>query len=328
MANSVVIYGAGGCGINCVKQISKAVGSDNFAALETYFIDTSDSNIDTKNDDTYIIDPVTDTGIKRGGSGKLRTSNSAVISENINNILLQFKPSSTLNIVIHSVSGGSGSVIGPLLVKSLLEKDMPVIVMTVGSTGSNIEANNSLKTLMTYENMSILTKKPINLFYYENGVEKNRKQVDAALNIDLLLLTVLFSGDIRELDDSDLNNFLNYHKVTEYEPRLTRLGIYQGNPVIDKCTSIISAVTVSDKEGDTDIPNMIIGYQCCGILKEGVADSLNVTKPIHLVSLTNGFTNVIKNLKTRLNDYKEVVNATNLKSIITESDDSNNGLIF
>ena len=151
-AKTLQIYAAGGAATNIAARFNKMRDqtSPGFAKISTRFIDTSRSNIDTSipDSDVYLFEGM-------DGSGKLRRSNYATISERSKEILHRFKPQDT-NVVIHSASGGSGSTIGPVLVSELLERGENVVVVLIGSTGSLIETENSLKTLQSYEAISKL----------------------------------------------------------------------------------------------------------------------------------------------------------------------------
>lgn len=334
MSDSKVIclFGCGGMGTNICKTFESNRNKSNpgFAAMHSYYIDTSDSNLDSTsfNDESvYIIEPSDDPSAPQG-SGKKRDSNNKAISERINDILLRFKPSSTLNVVIHSTSGGSGSVIGPLLVKELLKRNQPVIVMIAGSHSSKIEAHNSIKTLESYENIANIENKPVPAFYLENGSGNTRSEVDNKIQLGLLITSLLFSGTIKELDDSDLRNFLDYTKVTSFKPRLTYLRPIEGKIKLNKEETIISAVTVTDGtvSPELDYP---VEYQATGYIRDEYVDNLKqCEKPLHLINVNSAFHTIVNNLKIKLREYESARSASIDKSIVSEVDETNGGLVF
>jgi cell division GTPase FtsZ len=161
------LYGAGGAGINIASRLESLRDGSNGVLLDGFsisYLDTSDSNVDhnkINKEHLYLIEGA-------NGSGKNRAENYSIIKEQIKRILLDHKPQD-FNVVIHSLSGGSGSVIGPLLANELLDQGKDVVVIIVGSTDSTIEINNSIKTIKSYAGISAKQKKPIVAIYYENN---------------------------------------------------------------------------------------------------------------------------------------------------------------
>lgn len=106
--NKLMLYCAGGCAINIGKQLHQPSGSNNrdpgFAQMASAYIDTSKSNIPLAliDDFYHIPDP---TGGTIDGSGKVRNTNYDAIRKAVPEILHLHKPG-TVNIVLHSASGG------------------------------------------------------------------------------------------------------------------------------------------------------------------------------------------------------------------------------
>src|ERR1700690_3688627 len=127
----VRLYGCGGLGSNIVKDYIGRQPAPGFATPLTSFIDTSRSNLAgiANQDDIFVLEGT-------DGSGKVRKENHAQISAAVKQILLKQAPED-FNIVIFSASGGSGSVIGPLLVSELLSRGHAVVVLTAGSSESD-----------------------------------------------------------------------------------------------------------------------------------------------------------------------------------------------
>jgi cell division GTPase FtsZ len=162
------VYACGGAGINLGSQLVKFNNRKDpgFAELKTFFIDTSKSNIQSNipEDNIYLVDGL-------DGSGKKRDTNYVALAECSKEILHQFKPAD-INIVLHSASGGSGSVIAPILVSELLSRKSLTIVILIGSTSSRIEAENTSKTLKSYEMISHKRNMPVIAAYKENSPSK------------------------------------------------------------------------------------------------------------------------------------------------------------
>jgi len=136
-SGKIRIYGCGGAGINLTSHFINLPADGNYAEVLAAMVDTSRSNISTDiaEDLCYILPEV-------DGSGKVRKENHEVIGGVVKQILLQHKPED-LNVVVFSGSGGSGSVIGPLITKELLSREHSVICVMVGSDESAITCTNT-----------------------------------------------------------------------------------------------------------------------------------------------------------------------------------------
>jgi hypothetical protein len=224
--NKVRIYGCGGVGLNIVSMVpsmhKSALGG--FAESILSYVDTSKSNMirkDLNPEEVYIFADM-------DGSGKIRRENHRAILANTKVVLQQFQPT-TFNIVVHSAGGGSGGVIAPAIVSELLKADKEVIVVVVGSFNSVIEVENTIKTLQSYESISSLRGKNVNMLYLENSVTQSNELTVNAQAVHLIsLLLGLFSGQHEQLDTADLKTWLNHNKFTDSEPCINNVLIGQG----------------------------------------------------------------------------------------------------
>lgn len=318
------IYCAGGTGINIGRNFIKYAGKTNpgFADIETIFIDTSKSNMDTAipREMVYLVDDL-------DGSGKLRASNYAALNECSKEILHTHKPAD-LNIVLHSGSGGTGSVIGPILVSEMLARGETVIVIVVGSTSSRIETENTAKTLKSYEVISAKREMPVIATYKENSSAAPRSSVDSEIQTTLVLLAAVFSGQNRELDMSDLRNFLAYNRVTSYQPKLALLDFFSKDIVLGRGQAVATLVTLVDENtsSEVDIP---IEYQAVGFLPENTKKDVSVPLPIHGCVITGYFNGVIERLNAKLASYDDARAVVVEKRIVDPgSKSTDDGLIL
>jgi len=319
------IYAVGGAGSNIAKNLIKYTGKQDhgFAELSAFFIDASRSNLtkEIPDDNIYLVDGL-------DGSGKRRDSNYESLAECSKEILHQFKPTD-MNVVLHSASGGTGSVLGPIIVSELLDRKEPVIVLTVGNTSCRIETENTIKTLKSYEMMSKKKGIPVNLFYRENTEVYTRAMVDNEIQTAIVMLAAIFSGNNHELDSSDLKNFLNYTRVTSYSPKLSLLDFYNQEVVLGKGQSIVSLVTLVDSSTSShiDIP---VEYQAVGFIPETVKQSLTVGLPIHAAIIAGYFNGVVETLEKKLADVFDEARKVVVEKSIVKSDEehTSEGLIL
>lgn len=250
--NEIGIYAAGGAGINIASKFVTAYNKtnlENFAKVSSCFIDTSASNLKGKNipsEDIYLFSNL-------DGSGKDRASNAEVISNTALEIIEKFPPK-RMNIVIHSASGGSGSVIGPSLVSELkaMNVDADVVVMLIGSRDDAQATSNSSKTLETYENIARLRKSSVVLHYLENS-GSNRVTVDESMLYAISLLAGLFSGVHSEMDSADLKTWINMATRNLTTPGLTSLTFNLSQDDETDFSKVVSVATLATEGQDTII---------------------------------------------------------------------------
>lgn len=321
---AIQLYGCGGAGINLIQSFLKHAGKheDGFAEFRPFFLDTSRSNIKAadEGDHVYIVEGI-------DGSGKKRDSNYRLITERSKEMLHRFKPGD-INVVIHSASGGSGSVLGPTLVSELLSRDAPTIVIMVGGSDSRIETQNTVNTLKSYEMISNKREMPVVAVYFENSKETPRGTVDQRIQTTIVLLAAIFSGENRELDSADLNNFLNYPVVTSFTPKLSYLEFFSKDIVTERDQSVVGVVTLTDSQTDSSL-NVPVEYQAVGFIGDNAKTAVNIPLPIHAAIISGFFNGTIEKLDAKLRVIDEARGARIEKSILSKSDEATDeGLVL
>ena len=330
--HTVNIYAAGGGATNIVSELEplRQSVSPGFAAMVPCYIDTSRSNLTSKKipaDAVYLFEDV-------DGSGKVRSTNYEIIAKNVPGILQKFKPAK-FNIVLHTASGGSGAVIGSVLVSELKARGEHVVVIVVGSTDTRIEIENTLKTLKSYESISALRKSPVVMHYVENTKEHSRFDVNRQVKYAVSLLLGLFSGQNEELDTADLKNWLEYLTFTGGSAQLSSLNFVVDQLDQDKVGAATSVATLA-------MPDMVTrmtptpAYQCVGyapaVWRTGAPDSVQMIQdnPIHYVINADFITRACKALTTALKDVDSAfASQVSRSSILTRDDQATeHGLVL
>ena len=191
----VTFWGCGGFGINQTKGLPDFLNYDNasFRIIDTSKANTHRQTIDPRIEVHYVGDD---------GHGKVRGTNLEVLQQKMDQLVFIDDNEADIDVVICSLSGGSGSVVGPLIVKALTRKDKPVIVITVADANSTVDCENSIKTIKTLENFA--KNSYVNMILFDNSIE-GRNAVDNGIKnkIDMLMKAIDLN-DIRELDKSDI----------------------------------------------------------------------------------------------------------------------------
>ena len=222
----------------------------------------------------------------------------------------------------------SGSVAAPVIVSELLAREELTIIVMVGSTGSRIETENTLKTLKSYEMISKKRECPVIVAYRENSPEKPRSSVDAEVQTLILTIAAMFSGSNKELDSSDLRNFINYHKVTSYTPKLSQLDFFSKDIHLGKGQSLVTVASLMDNETSHEI-TIPTEYQATGFLPDVAKSFISVALPIHACIIAGFFNQVVDRLDNKLKVFDEARSVVIEKSIISDNTKSTDeGLVL
>lgn len=330
---TISLYGCGGTGANLLQNVIEIPETaTGFSKTELTLIDTSTSNFDQK----AIADKGINTFLIPGldGSGKNRKFASENAVPLVNEILTKHK-AQDLSVVIFSLSGGSGSVIGPLLIKALIERDKDVVAICIGSTTSGKEASNTLNTIATLKTISAkVVEKPIVAKFYMNAKETNRDVNDAQVNNTIRVLSAFASGKNTGLDQHDIHNCLYYSQpaITNVPPQLVDLMIHADEDGTDNRPSGFVAIAVASllTKASDELLELGQPYGCEGFMPDGLINATDPKMcPVHFI-LTNGLMNArMETLKATVDKFAEdektlMANA----SLEVEGDADDNGFHF
>lgn len=321
----VRIFACGGAGTNIGKNLEQYRNSSNqgFADLDIVYVDTSASNFtpNIPENKIYLVKNL-------DGSGGLRRENAASITRYAQEIL-QEHPPLDLNIVISSGGGGSGSVAAPTLVSELLKAKQNVAVVLIGAVDTKQWINNTLNTLKSYEAISKKYNTPILMRYLQNETNSKREVVDAQINYLVIALAALFSKENSGLDSKDLEHWINFNKVTSYEPQLASLEVVQSLPELAAGGNIISVTTLVASKGNSDL-GQAVEVQYVGYVPQGTEDALDSGLPLHFVTTDGLFEDLGTQLNKSLADLNAQASARVKRvSILTDEDETtDNGLVL
>lgn len=237
--SNVRIYFAGGFGMN--------IGSSAiFEHADTCFIDSSRSNENANVDKDNVVYVK---GIKDvGGSGGHRANNYQYIAAAIPGFLDRYQPAD-LNIVVFSLSGGTGSVAGPLIISSLLKANHPTVAVAIGDASSQKYLDNSINTLKSLEGVSASTGLPVVMSYHVNG-ERDRGEIDSDINFAIEALIELGSQKNADLDVMDVTNFFQFSNVVSAPPQLMGLSLFDSRQLASQTIEPIAIASLYTNRDD------------------------------------------------------------------------------
>lgn len=323
------VYGCGGMGVDFVRNyVMNMISSESsktsaFAEIKPSMVDTSKANMAGQEQglEHYVL-------AGADGSGKKRNTNYQALKNRANEILQAILPGD-YNIVIHSASGGSGSVIGPIIVNELLARELPVIVFCVGSTSSDIEAENTYNTLIGYEQTASKVRNvPVPMVYFENDNGMTPSEVDNTLSLYLPALAGVLSGNNHGLDTMDVRNFLQYNRVSDFQPALTQLDLFTGEVKLNQGESVLTVLNLV-KQGSAVPKDLKVRYQATGVMSERFASASPNTECLRVAMISNHFHSVLSNLKAAKDSFQEAAKNAQQRSLVTEPVDAeDDGLVL
>lgn len=235
----VCIVGCGGAGINLAREL-RNIGAD------VYVIDTSKAN-DVPADIFFDLIESYDSTIE--GAGKIRRELAAKIQADFAK-LKAMNQVYDVTIILHSFSGGSGSVIGPLCAKHIGLKKEPFVVVGMVDIASKIDVENSVLTMHTYQAIADSEEMYIPLRLVSN--QKGRKTVDHEIKTFVTnLIDMLTNTETRELDISDKKNFLRPYLIESDLVGVYDIDVYTDADVITDKSPTHSTMLINST-GDLD----------------------------------------------------------------------------
>lgn len=292
MMGNIQIYACGGAGINLAMPLNNQPSQEGYADLSVCYIDTSRSNFpaDIPTDQSFVL-PGAD------GSGKIRAMNYPEIANNVPQILGRF-PTGDFNIVIHSGSGGSGSVFGPLVANAIAHSGKPVVSLVVGSWESLITITNTINTLKSMDNLARTNNHPLTFSFFNNQDNSKRKEVDSLVRLYINRLACLVSGAHSELDSADISNWLRYDRNPNNQTPvgLAHLDIVETDEDALGIEYPISIASIHS--GASAIGSIGADYQCAGIMKADIVKAVGYEQQ-HFILSVHDVPELLKKLEQR-----------------------------
>jgi len=345
--NRLKVTAAGGAAISIADKVIKNIAllGDGFIDIDIKYIDTSRADIDKIEHDPkdfWLVESEDFASAEIMGSGAERKTNVKPIMANTKKFLdengFHKRVPTEYHLVVASASGGSGNIIQTMLVKHLLERDIPVIVLLIGDSSNALSAINTLNTIAGLNNVATKHNKPLSVMYVNNhdfsddtklsGVENANKAIFNTLSV----LALFLSGDNESLDNQDMINIIdqsNYSTI-QVEPGLYSLTTYAGDVVLPQGVIPTVARTLVIDGVSPDINLQLLHHKSGLVTSDNVKDIFKQQFPLHLVSSANFFTLEEVNLKTITDEYYSIMNNIKVNKITgtSESSDDDSGLVF
>lgn len=280
---NITYYLCGGTGINIGKALKAA--SRTKANLEAKFVGLDSSGANSP-DDLFPVEHITRTSSneeKARGSGKDKSANYEKAPAFVEASLVKHKPSS-FNIIVCNTAGGTGSMLGTLVMRAIAKQNLPVFMVFISDFTSTAEMENAVGTMRSNANQASKTQlnRPICFIHEKNTADKTRGEVNTQVVERLNLVSLFFNENNGEMDYADICNFLNYSYKGTVPPALSEVTFYNQDTYQEFKGKVPVAVASLFVSSDEIVPVFEgTSYRTTGVFPEGVKLPNN-TKHLHM----------------------------------------------
>lgn len=308
------IYACGGGAINITADLPDYRDIKGFSDTMVSRIDTSASNLTTNmpGSSVYLLEGA-------DGSGMERAHNYEPVCAALDQILAKHQPAD-FNIVIFTASGGSGSVIGPVICGELLKRNAPVLAMVIGTTGCKQQTTNSINTYKSLWGVTEAARAPLAMLYFEVDQNNSQRDIDAAVLGSLTSLLNLLDSENTKIDSKDLTNFLRYTNVHKADVGLVAMEIFLGDDINEIAGTAPIAMASIWPDDDRKFLSVTPAYHTNGTRGFAFDDAI-VTTPIHYVITPDPIKRSFDALTKRLEQIVEETRGRGVTKSILGNDD-------
>ena len=327
--NKVIVHACGGCGINIAGNVITNVDKLGFVDLKILASDTSDANSKVFSNMKLFKFASTDGLDTIDGSGGVRHLNFKHIKKQIPDYIRK-SGTADLHVVIFSFSGGSGSIIGPLIINALLANNCKVIVYGIGDTSTVLYKYNTRNVIRDLDKFAHANNKSLSLTFVNNAdfnngnMELAKTDVDKLLFDNVSLLFAFLSGKINGIDSMDMFNMfdMSQYAYLGVKPGLYGLSIFRGEISLPENSIPVGARSMSsDTNISTDISLKMV-HSKAGVTTDADVCTLIKTTPIHAVSHIGYYSELVKEMDDDTSTSLDALKAKdNTEITVTENSD-------
>jgi len=345
--NKIITHNCGGAGIRVSDEVLKSIAElgDGFADIVFNYLDTTDANIKNIEHDEkrlWLVKSKDFNGNAVSGSGAERATNAPVIMESVKDYLdnrgYKTLVGGEYHLVISSAAGGSGAVISAMVIKSLLERNIPTIALLIGDSSNELSAKNTVKSLATLNNIAKQTKKPVSTIYINNtdytvnngGLRDAENSANKTIFNSISTLAVFLSGCNDALDDQDMLSIIDQsiYKSIDIKPGLYGLSTFSKDIVLQDNTKPTVARTLTLPNKSADINVSLRHSKAGNLVVENVIEIFGDQIPIHLVTYSNIVSAEVGSLNKAIEAFEESMRLIEIDDLEVDGDVDDSGLVF
>lgn len=319
------IYACGGGAIKITSDMVDYTDVPGFSDTKVSRLDTSDKNLTANmpRSSVFLLEGA-------DGSGKQRDYNIKPVMASMDKILAQHQPED-YNIVLFTAGGGSGSVIGPVLVGELLKRKAPVVALVIGSIGDETQAQNSVNTLKSLAGIQAANKRPVVITYFEVNQHNSQADVDKQVRGMLPSLLNLLDSNNTIIDNKDIVNFLDWTNVRKEIPaQLVSMEVFIGDELKDITGTAPITMASIYPNGDRDYLPVTPAYSTDGVRSELPPDNPYRDATLHYVIHATPIKPAFDALEDTLRRIKDNQRSQHVVGSILGDDDTteHNGMVL
>lgn len=252
-------YCVGGAGINVGSAWYQSLKINPVSPVDFIGLDTSMNNV--PDDNAFAVERPGET---RGG-GKLRTLNRDIIPGFVEEMLIRHKPGD-FNIVIFSGGGATGSSMGPYIVRELMSRGIPVVSFVILDRSSDVEFKNTNDCMRSLDGQRKYFQMPVVMDVLENTENMTRGQSNTIAVERLNLLSIFMTDAHEEADFEDVQHLLNYSKVVDIPPAMTRLEFYDAETISQRIGKAVASFSLYQSRDEVKSTPIGKAYRVTGVM--------------------------------------------------------------
>lgn len=295
----VLILGCGGFGVSLTKAVMEMDLAKTLPDIDFLLVDGSNSNVDQADIDSdyfYRVPHVDGQGKKRG-KGAVQYVD--FVTENVHNI-----PDADMYIIVYSLSGGSGSVLGPEFNLQLMGMGKNCVNVVLATDDSKEDVKNTFNTLTGLANNVRALERPIH-FMIEESSSGKRSEVDTAVLGHILSLASVCGTAHRGLDSTDVNSWLDYQQH-EVEPALTLIERFDDAETLEQLSGSVITILSLLAHADNTVPKVGAVFNTDGIS--------NADADVHFITTTKNMDNLSRKIAEQHQSYEKIAKGLNVKA--------------
>jgi len=346
MSNRIIVHFCGGAGLN-LAHVLETKGlykqGSGFCEVIPRYIDTSESNIrKLKKDNFWRVSSKNVATNQIHGSGSERRTNFAVIGANLEEYLTTYgymkKVIGEFHIVIFSASGGTGSILGPLLVTNLRKNDIPVVAIVIGDSSNGLSCKNTLNTIASLDAMAKrVAKKPFTIAYMNNFAVDGKTSLERENTVNesiytmLTTLSLFMSGSNDDIDTKDMVNFVSpdEYSTIKIAPALYSISIFTNDKIVNDPTAVNllgRTLTVADESHTMELT--LLHHKHGTIAESNVIDVIGEVTPLHILLSGECLNAEHKTLTNTVAEYETIMNSITSTELLGAGEDDLDGMIL
>lgn len=314
MSLSVAVLFAGGFAVNQAISLEKAGYFDSSDNLDYMLFDGSDSNASKAMLDAgkaLLVPGTTGQGKKRAKNVKQYLD---FVAENVSRV-----PDADLYLIVYSLSGGSGSVLGPEMNRRLMSKGKNTINIVLSTDDSREDVKNTFNTLTGLANNVKQLNRPIH-FMLEESSSGKRSDLDAMIQEHIVNASNICAHQHLGLDANDVNSWLDYQQH-DIEPQLTMIERFDDTESLEQLNGSVITILSLLTDQDNTVPKVGAVFNTDGI------STVN-DKDVHFVTTTKNIDALRRKIEEEHKRYQSVAEGLNVKDSFGSSDMESNGMVY